>query len=103
MPNTRLYIFDANSLLKLLTHYSENEVPMDCELIELGVHPALQRMISLKARSKEWQETRELLGSGELWPLHFRYEGKRTMQWHDKAEPTVWTEENAIEAPRNQS
>jgi len=103
MPNTRLYIFEANSLLKLLTHYSEGEVPLDCELIEVGVHPQLQRMISLKARSKEWSETRELMGSGELWPLTFRYEGKRTMKWTDKAENTIWSEENEIEKPRNQS
>ena len=99
---TRLYIFDANALLKLLTHYSEGEVPLHAELEELGVHPHLPRLISQKARSSEWTETRELMGSGELWPLNFRYEGRRVMQWHDKAEAPIWTEETP-EAPKNQS
>lgn len=102
MAATRLYIVDANSIMKLLTHYTEGELPLDSELLELQLHPQLNRMICLLTQSSEWPVTTELTGTGELWPLTIRYEGRHTMSWTDKASAPVWSDEEA-EAPANQS
>lgn len=63
------FVFSADSLLKLLTHYSDGAVPLDAELRFAGVNRFLQRMVCLEASSKEWTDAS---------PLHVRYEGKKT-------------------------
>jgi hypothetical protein len=69
----RLIVFDAQSLLQLLTHYSDGkDLPLDGELQAAGVNRLLDRMVGLVVRSKEWTEDS---------PLTVRYEGKKILTW----------------------
>jgi len=93
-------VFDANSLLKLLTHYSDGALPLDGELKSAGVNPYLERVIGLEVLSNEWDEVEVKAESGHLQPLHIRYEGKKVLSWSDRHAPISWGEPEAIEAPK---
>lgn len=100
----RIVLFDINSLLKLMTHYSSGEIPLDSEIINFAISPRLPRYVSLMVRSEDWplEDTLWEHVPSELHPYHFRYEGHRTMKWTQQNETPTWTEENAIEAPKRQ-
>jgi hypothetical protein len=86
---SKLIVFDANSLLKLLVHYSDGAaVPLDAELQAVRVNPLLQRCVALDF------ETRE--PGPQI--AQVRYEGKRVLVWHEAGTPAVWQEGN--ERPR---
>lgn len=88
----RLLIFDTQSLARLITHYSDGEaMPLDAEVLQFQVHPHLQRIICLLVQSGEWFSN-ETQANGELQPLQFRYEGKRTMRWGSKHEEVQWSD-----------
>ena len=99
---TRLIVFDVDSLIKLMTHYSEGEIPKDSEILNFSVSPKLPRYISLMVRSSEWPVADDMWEHmpGELHPYHFRYEGKRTMKWAKQGDDPSWTDEGAVEAPK---
>jgi len=83
MAGTRKIVFDGNSLLKLLTHYTQDSadsIPLDGELVDCGVSARLGQWIGLLVRSANWDGPVVPSGDG-LRPLHIRYEGKRVMTW----------------------
>ncbi len=89
MSNSKLIVFDANSLLKLLVHYSDGKaVPLDAELSAVKINPYLQRCIALE------------FTTGEEGPqvAQVRYEGKKVMTWSEPGTQPVWQEGN--ERPR---
>lgn len=100
----RLIVFNVDSLIKLMTHYSEGEIPKDAEILNFSVSPKLPRYVSLMVRSEDWPLEDNLWehAPSELHPYHFRYEGHRTMKWTQQGVTPTWTEENAIEAPKRQ-
>lgn len=97
----RLISFHANTLLKLLTHYTmdhEDQIPLDAELHFAGVSPYVGRWIVLEVESKEWDGMTPDPSTGELPFLHIRFEGNRVMSWTQGkgANPVVdgaWKEE----------
>lgn len=88
---TRLFIFDAESLLSLLTHYSEGAVPLDARLLGLGVNPLMQRFLGLWVEAKDWPDPLEA-GKDYHSPLHLRYMGKRVMRWGKRGDDPMWGE-----------
>lgn len=98
----RLLIFQAEDLRNLLVHYTEGLVPLDSEILEVGVSKLLPRLISLTVQSKDWEDTNINPVSGELQPLQLFYEGRRTMSWEDKNSSGQWSAPGAVEAPRRQ-
>lgn len=88
----RKIIFDANSLVKLLCHYTQDhddQIPIDAELVHAAVSPILQRWIAFTLRSNEWKAPT---------PLHIRYEGQKTMSWGGgKESPIVW--KSSVDSP----
>lgn len=100
---TRSVIFDANSLMKLLTHYSEGEIPLNSELKQLLASAMLPNWIGLVVESDQWPDTSTgKSGYGGQAPYHFRYEGKRTMRWDGQHHDVRWSDQNAIETPTHQ-
>lgn len=96
--------FDANSLLKLLVHYTmdhEDRVPLDAELISAGVSPILQRYIMLEVRSeKEWKDVPINPTTREPEIMHIRYEGNKVMSWgSDPTTHTVDAWRNSVGSP----
>lgn len=69
---TKLFVFEPNDLLRLLTHYTDGGVPLDGEATNVMVNERLQRFVGIEVRSKEWED---------FTPLHIRYEGARVMSW----------------------
>lgn len=93
MAGTRDYYFKPDMVLRLLTHYTNGEVPMGAETLDFLISPLLGRMIGLKVASDEWT-------SGE--PLHIRYDGKRIATWEgNKGVDKLQWEERA-ETPNRQ-
>ena len=89
---TKLFIFEPTDLIRLFTHYSDGEIPLDCEVVNVGVNPMLQRFVGIECKSDEWKD---------FSPYHFRYDGKKVMGWTKGSgmEP-VWTD--SPEAPSRQ-
>lgn len=87
MPQQQI-VFDAEGLLKLLTHYTEEAIPLDGILVSAGVSSMFSSWIGLEVESKEWDGV--VLADGGINPLHIRYDGKRICSWgndrHEKAE-----------------
>lgn len=97
---------DANSILKLITHYTQDlkyPMPLDAELIAAGVSPAISRWIMLEVSSEEWDRAGIPINPTTQEPefFHVRYEGCNVGSWmaqggedHGKME---WKE--SVEAP----
>jgi len=88
---SKLIIFEPNDLLRLMTHYTDGAIPLDSEVLNVAQSQFIERWIQLMVRSKEWE-------TGE--PLHFRYEGNKTMAWTKDGTPIDWNPQN--ETPRRQ-
>jgi hypothetical protein len=89
----RMIIFDADSLLRLMTHYSDGQLPLDSELQALGVSNYLQQWLRLDVRSHEWT------AADAQHPLHFRYEGRKVMNWRQgSGQDPTWQE--GADAPK---
>ncbi len=98
----RLIVFDGDSILRLLTHYTSTadditpglgcRVPLDTELLGIGVNQFLNRWVQLRVRSAQWDEVVDPI-TGLLNPLHIRYEAGRILRWGDKHVETKdgWT------------
>jgi hypothetical protein len=94
MPDTtdghKMIIFSPESVLALLTHYTDGKMPLDAELVEVLANANLAHYIGLRVRSKDWKA---------VTPIHMRYEGKKVLAWGDEKDaPTSW--QPAPEAPR---
>jgi len=89
---TKEYEFSGQDLLQLLVHYTDGAIPLNGEVREILIHPAMDRKIGLLVRSEEWQDPE---------PLFVGYDGKRTRTW-SKNSPNddSWIERN--ETPRRQ-
>ena len=91
--------FDANSLLKLLTHYTmdhEDQIPLDAELRFAGVSNYVTRWIVLDVESKEWDGMVPEVGKKYLPFLHVRFEGNKVMSWtqgSDTHPKNTWKDE----------
>ena len=78
----RLIIFDTKDLKDLLIHYTQGAlIPLDSEVKEVAVSRYMQRIISLNIESKDWPVENVSSVSGELAPIEFIYEGKKTFSW----------------------
>lgn len=87
----RLIRIKADDLLNLLTVYTDGDVPLDAELTDISINKFLERSIIFTMRSKQWRETAYDVTLGKLRPLIVRYEGKKTLSWHQKKEePYDW-------------
>jgi hypothetical protein len=76
--------FDANSLLKLLTHYTmdhDDQIPLEAELKFAGVSNFVTRWIVLEVEAKEWDGMAPDPATQELPFLHVRFEGNKVMSW----------------------
>lgn len=103
-----MFVFSGESLLALLTHYSAGAVPMDARLLEVGVSKFLNGWLGMLVESGQWAG--EKIGASAdptnggvpdaYYPLHVRYEGKRTLAWGDKRKEYEWTGE--VEPPKKQ-
>jgi hypothetical protein len=92
----RTVVFDAKDLLALLTHYNDGKsIPLDVELVSVGISPFLQRWIGMECKSDGWMDGTPLPGGG-LSPLHIRYEGKKVMTLTDKGQEGVWNDANGF-------
>jgi hypothetical protein len=100
----RTIIFSPETLLALMQHYTEDcadRIPLDSEIVSLGVNAALQRMIGILVQSDSWEGGVSSGRDGKigmLSPLHFRYEGGKVLLWGGKNQELAWTrEENRFE------
>jgi hypothetical protein len=93
----RVVMFDAQELVKLLSHYTEGQVPLDTKLQDVSINAYLDRVVGLTCRSDQWQDGTPIPGGG-LSPLQIRYEGKKIMTLGSKGQESVWYE--APEAPK---
>lgn len=91
MPKQKLLIISVDSLLKLITHYSEGLLPLDADAREFSYSAMLPRYLQLMVESKEWDTNR---------PLHIRFEQGHVMRWDEKGFDPRWTPMN--EAPTRQ-
>ena len=80
--------FDVESLLRLLTHYSDGRLPLDAEIQAAANSQYLPGWIGLWTKSKEWTE------KDIEQPLHLRYEGRKVMIWDEKGTNPRWQEGN---------
>lgn len=98
----RLLIFDIDSLVDLLTHYSEGAVDVGSEALAFEFNPILPRYISLVLQSKHWDSEDIDPATGELVPLQIRYEAKRVLKLENPKDQSLWSDEGAVEAPKRQ-
>lgn len=87
----RRIVFDVDSLLALLTHYSDGAVPLDAEVLNIGASRLLGRYIGLTISSADWRDPdlpRDRLGM--LPPLDIRWEGGKVLKWSEKGTPVEW-------------
>jgi len=72
----RMVIFSDNSLLKLITHYTDGQaVPLDAELVGFLANPLLSRYLALEFKTSEPGPE----------SLQVRYEGKKVLVFDPKA------------------
>lgn len=91
----RTIILDPQTLLRLLTHYTEGKaVPLVSECVGVKVSRIFSRLVSLSVSSPEWA-TADL-----ATPMWVGYEGRKTHAWSEKGAPVVWTAAN--EDPKRQ-
>jgi hypothetical protein len=98
----RIIRIEPDDLLALLTHYSDGEIPPDSELREFGHSQYMHRLLGLLVRSGNWPSDLATTASGDVYPYHFRYEGRKTMSWNGPrhSDLPVWTD--SLEAPDRQ-
>ena len=100
---TRRVEFDNESLINLMIHYSEGELPLNSVLKSLSASQMIPRWICLIIEADEWKDTPyEKAGFGGQQPFLFRYEGKRVMTLQHLQDPIAWSDEGEIEKPKRQ-
>lgn len=95
---------DMESLLHLLTHYSQGDFPLDANVINFQVSQHFPRWINLVVDSKDWIDTPFEAGDGYggQMPFFIRYEGNRVMKLQHLKDSVAWSDEHEIEAPTRQ-
>lgn len=100
--NQRLIIFDANSLLKLLTHYTmdhDDQIPLDSTLLNCGVSTMVGRWIILEVDAPEWAVEIDPVTQEPPF-MHVRFEGDKVMSWKQGSEThTNDSWKDAVESP----
>lgn len=98
----RMIIFDANSLLKLICHYTmdhEEQIPLEATLLSAGVSTMVGRWIILEVEAPEWGDVIDPV-THEPPFMHIRFEGNKVMSWK-QGSPThtkdSWRDE--VESP----
>jgi hypothetical protein len=95
----RRLIFTPESLVSLLTHYTDGLVPLDSVVREVMTHAMFQRMVGLVVDSAQWSDIHPNPSNPtEPEPLNIRYEGKKTLSWGKRTDDHTWTE--SIEGPK---
>ena len=98
---------DANSILKLITHYTQDlkyPMPLDAELVAAGISPVLHRWIMLEVSSEEWDRAGVPINPDTHEPemYHVRYEGCSVGSWMSQGGEDQgkmeWKE--SVEAPK---
>lgn len=95
MMNQRLLIFRPTDILRLLTHYTDGQIPLTAEVKSVAVSRILQRMLMLSVESPEWPE-----GTGLENPFNVVYEGRKVISVDEKGQPVRAID--SPEAPRRQ-
>ena len=89
-----MLVFSPTDLIRLLTHYTQGLVPLDCEVKSFGVNPFLERFVGIEVESDEWDD---------FAPLQVRYEGKKVLGWTaGKGEEKLPPWQEANETPKRQ-
>ncbi len=97
----RKIIFSPETLIALMQHYTEDcedRIPLDAQLVSLGVNPHLQRMIGILMASSSWEGGVNVGREGKigmLTPLHFRYEGGKVLLWGGRDQELAWSREDS--------
>lgn len=95
----RKIIFSPETLLALMQHYTEDcedRIPLDAQLVSLGVNPVLERMVGMLVQSGSWESGVASNREGKiglLSPLHFRYEGGKVLLWGGRDQELKWQRE----------
>lgn len=88
---TKRIIFDLDTVMALLTHYSDGDVPLDGEVRQVLVSKLLQRYVVFEVASAQWRDADLPLGpDGRLPMLEIRWEGAKVLKWAEKGTPVVW-------------
>lgn len=85
----RLVVFEPDSLLRLLTYYSDGKVPLTAKVLSVQTSRLLERMIRIEVESPEWAP------SDTGVPIEIRYEAvrsRRMVKWDEKGTPIEWEE-----------
>jgi hypothetical protein len=101
---TRDIIFDTDSLLRLLTHYTDGEVPLDAKMANFLLNQRLQRFIGLEVHSSQWDCQPDLV-TGQLPPLQIRYKNdlvNRLTSWTEGSPEAERAWRESPEAPKRQ-
>lgn len=94
-------IFDPQSVISLLTHYTDGQVPLDTICKGFRVSEALKRQVAFECESAQWSDAIQSEKSPDvLAPLVIRYEGRRTLSWGGKHQEMEWRD--SVEAPKQQ-
>ena len=99
---TKILVIDGDSLIALLTAYSDGRIPLDTQMLGLAQHPALERLIGIWASSAQWEESEKIPGTDGYVPLHIRYEARKLLKWAEKSPSgPQWDDEGVgFEVPR---
>jgi hypothetical protein len=97
---TKLLIIDGQSLLNLLTHYTDGAVDLDAKLLGIGISQYLGQWVGMDIESNQWKDEK-LAGQEAYSPLHIRYEGKRILKWGHHGKDLTWGREGKdFETPK---
>lgn len=98
---SRLVQFDVDSLLKLLVHYSEGELPLTSKVVNIQISKFLPRWVSLIVEADDWANTPYEAGDGYggQMPMMIRYEGKRVMTLDHLQDAPTWSQPGEIQSP----
>lgn len=97
---SKLIIMDGQSLLNLLTHYTDGAIDLDAKLINIGISEYIESWIGLTVESAHWKDEK-LPNQDAYGPLHIRYEGKKMLTWGQKNTPYEWKDEGkGFEVPK---
>ena len=97
MPSEKLIVFDGQSLLELLKHYTsfaDETIPIDAEIKEIGTSKFLSRYVCLQVEGNWDAEIHNSVHGMD--PLHIRYAGKKVLAWGAKGEPLHWDYEDEV-------
>ena len=106
----RVLIVDADSIAKLLVHYTNeserrdmndlDKIPLDVQVTGIGFSRFLPAWIGFEMASDSWPDAPDP-AIGGYRPIHIRYEGGRVARWSQQGDaPMQWTFD--YEKPRRQ-